>query len=158
MNTTKNTHDFSHERLKNERVEKAIKLFDSGFNCSQAVIGVFCTKYGMDEELAMKLACGFGGGMRCGEVCGAVSGAVMAIGLRYGQYKAEDKESKARCYELTSKFMDEYVKRNGSVLCRDILGYDVRDTEARAKFPGKQEEVCPNAIKTAVLLLEDMNF
>lgn len=142
----------------NKKVEKALRLFDSGFNCSQAVIGVFCSKFGLDEEIAMKLACGFGGGMRCGEVCGAVSGAVMVIGLRYGQYISEDKESKAICYEHTAKFMDEFVKKNGSVLCREILGYDVRDMEARAKFPGKQGDVCPNAIRTTVLLLEEMGF
>lgn len=142
----------------NNKVEKALRLFDSGFNCSQAVIGVFCSKFGLDEEIAMKLACGFGGGMRCGEVCGAVTGAIMVIGLRYGQYIAEDREAKEKCYGLTAKFMDEYVKRNGSVHCREILGYDVRDTEARAKFLGKQEEVCPNAIRTAVLLLEELGF
>ena len=53
----------------NQKVEKALKLFDDGFNCSQSVIGAFCSKFGLDEELAMKLTCGFGGGMRCGEVC-----------------------------------------------------------------------------------------
>ncbi len=142
----------------NEKVEKALKLFDSKLNCSQAVLGAFCSKYGMAEELALKLACGFGGGMRCGEVCGAVTGAVMVIGLKYGQTAAEDIEAKARCYELTSKFMEEYAKRNGYVVCRELLGYDLRDAEARAKYPGKIKEVCPNAIQTAVLLLEDMGF
>lgn len=142
----------------NQKVEKALKLFDDGFNCSQSVIGAFCSKFGLDEELAMKLTCGFGGGMRCGEVCGAVTGAIMVIGLRYGQYKAEDKESKTRCYDLTSKFMEEYAKRNNSVICRELLGFDLRDTEARAKLSGKIGEVCPNAIRTAVELLEEMGF
>lgn len=142
----------------NEKEEKALKLFDNGFNCSQAVLGAFCNKHGMDEELAMKLACGFGGGIRCGEVCGAVTGAIMVIGLKYGQYIAEDKESKAKCYELTSYFMEEYAKRNGSVVCRELLGFDMRDKEVAAKFSGKIREVCPNVIKTAVLLLEEMGF
>lgn len=52
-----------------EKVQKALELFNSGFNCSQAVIGTFCRQFGMDEELSMKLSCGFAGGLRCGEVC-----------------------------------------------------------------------------------------
>jgi hypothetical protein len=39
-----------------------------------------------------------------------------------------------------------------------MLGYDVRDTVARAKFPGRQREVCPKAIEAAVMLLEKMGF
>jgi C_GCAxxG_C_C family probable redox protein len=142
----------------NEKVEKALKLHKSGFNCSQSVIGTFCSKYGMDEELAMKVASGFGGGMRCGEVCGVVTGAIMVLGLKCGQYRGEDLETKTKCYDLTSKFVEEFTNRNGSAICREILGYDIRDTEARNKFPGKQDVVCSKAISTAVLLLEEMGF
>jgi C_GCAxxG_C_C family probable redox protein len=123
-----------------EKLKKALELLDSGFNCSQSVIGSFCGQFGIDEQLLMRLACGFGGGLRCGEVCGAVSGAVMVVGLKYGQYIANDEASKKKCYETTSEFMEEYIKRKGTVLCRELLGYDVRDTEARAKFPGRQKQ------------------
>lgn len=141
-----------------EKVQKALELFSSGFSCSQAVMGTFCRQLGMDEQLSMKLTSGFAGGLRCGEVCGAVAGAVMIIGLKYGQYISDDKASKVKCYEVTSKFMEEYAKRNGTVLCREILGYDVRDTVTRAKFPGRQTQVCPKVIETAVTLLEEMGF
>lgn len=144
--------------IMSEKVQKALELFNSGFNCSQAVIGTFCRQFGMDEQLSMKLTCGFAGGLRRGEVCGAVAGAVMIIGLRYGQTIPDDKVSKGKCYEITSKFMEEYVNRKGSVICREILGYDVRDTVIRSKFPGRQKEVCPKIIETAVLLLEEMGF
>lgn len=141
-----------------ERLQKALELFDSGLNCCQSVLGAFNGQFGTDEQLLMRLASGFGGGMRCGEVCGAVSGAVMVVGLKYGQYFANDEDSKKKCYEITSEFMDEYLKRKGTVLCRELLGYDVRDTEARAKFPGRQKQICPKAIETAVLILEEMGF
>lgn len=141
-----------------EKLQKALDLFVSGFNFSQSVPGLFCGQYGMDEMLALKLAGGFGGGMRFGEVCGAISGAVMVIGLKYGQYIANDKAAKDKCYEITLEFIEEYRNRKGTVLCREILGYDIRDTEARAKFPGRQKEVCPKAIEAAVLLLEEMGF
>jgi C_GCAxxG_C_C family probable redox protein len=141
-----------------KNVQNALELFDSGFNCSQAVIGTFCKQLGMDEELALKLTCGFGGGLRCGEVCGAVSSAAMIIGLRYGQHVVNDKASKEKCYKITSDFMEEYQKRKGSILCRELLGYDVRDNERRALFPGRQKEVCPKVIEAVVLLLEEMAF
>jgi hypothetical protein len=63
-----------------------------------------------------------------------------------------------RCYEITSAFMEEFLKRKGTVRCRDLLGYDVRDTEARSRFPGRQKEVCPKVIEEAVSILEEMGF
>ena len=60
----------------NLREESATKLFGSGFNCAQSVIAVFCEKYGMDKETALKISGGLGGGFRSGDICGAVSGMV----------------------------------------------------------------------------------
>ena len=139
-----------------DRVQKALSLFDNNFNCAQSVIGAFCGDYGMDESLALKLVSGFGGGLRCGEVCGAVTGAAMVIGLKYGQDTAGDLKAKEKCNLMVSDFMERYQKLQKSVLCRELLGYDIRDAEARKQFPGRQKEVCSNAIKTAVLLLEDI--
>ena len=46
-----------------KRVEKAIALFKQGFNCSQAVCAACADLYGMDEEVALRVAASFGGGM-----------------------------------------------------------------------------------------------
>ena len=43
------------------RVEKAVELFKSGFNCSQAVFAAFAGDFGMDEETALKVSAGLGG-------------------------------------------------------------------------------------------------
>jgi hypothetical protein len=82
----------------------------------------------------------------------------MIIGLKYGQCTASDKASKDKCYKLTSEFMEEYMKRKGTVICRELLGYDVRNIEARAMFPGRQKEVCPKVIEAAVLILKKWDF
>ena len=67
-----------------EKTDKAKELFKSGYNCSQAVLGVFCEELGLDFETAMKVASSFGGGMgRMREVCGTVSGMFMAAGLAF---------------------------------------------------------------------------
>lgn len=97
-----------------EKSQKALELFDSGFNCCQAVIGTFVRQFGIDEQFLMKLACGFGGGLRRGEVCGAVSGVIMVVGLKYGQYIANDLDSKKKCYEITTKIYGRILKKKGN--------------------------------------------
>ena len=85
-----------------KKSEKAAELFSQGFNCAQSVFAVFAEKYGISQELALKIGCGFGGGMRNAEICGAVSGALMVLGLKYGHYIAEDNEQKSRSYAIIS--------------------------------------------------------
>ena len=38
------------------RKEEAKELFKSGYNCSQAVLGVFCEELGLDFDTAMKIS------------------------------------------------------------------------------------------------------
>ena len=53
--------------------ERAVKFFKDGYNCSQAVLAVYCDELGVDFDTALKLSSSFGGGMgRLREVCGAV--------------------------------------------------------------------------------------
>lgn len=41
--------------------EKALEVFSSNFNCSQAVFSVFAEEYGLDKEIYLKIATSFGG-------------------------------------------------------------------------------------------------
>lgn len=141
-----------------KQAEQALATFKQGFNCAQSVISAFCAQYGVDEALALRFAGSFGGGMRCGEVCGAVTGALMVIGLKYGQTDAADKASKEQCGQTALAFMEQYKHAQGSNLCRDLLGFDIRDAEARAKNPDRIKQVCPGAIEAAVQLLQELGF
>ena len=118
----------------NDKASEAAALFGSGFNCAQSVLVVFCEGYGLSQETGLKVASGFGGGVRRGEICGAVTGAVLAIGLKHGQCKAEDKETKADCNQRAEDFLKEFEKRNGSVICRDILGCDLSTQEGSRRM------------------------
>lgn len=101
----------------------AKKLFLDGYNCSQAVLGAFCEELGMDFETAMKLSSSFGGGMgRLREVCGAVSGMFMAAGLKSGYTLPTDKEAKTEHYKLIQQLAGEFKEKNGSIICRELLG------------------------------------
>ncbi|HKM42887.1 MAG TPA: C-GCAxxG-C-C family protein [Limnochordia bacterium] len=141
-----------------KKLEEALELFSGGFNCAQATLGPFVEMEKEGGRLALKLASSFGGGMRTGGVCGAVTGALMVIGAREGQCLADDQAAKERCSKLTLHFMDEYAKRKGTLLCREILGYDVRDAEAAKKFAACKGQKCADAIRTAIKLLEEMEI
>ena len=138
--------------------EQASLLFNQGFNCSQAVFSVFCEDLGLDRDAALKISCGFGGGMCQGEICGAVTGAVMALGLKYGQSKAEDKESKEKTYEIVKEFSNRFKHINGSISCKELLDFDLSKENARkiAREKGLFKTVCPKVIKDAVNILEDI--
>ena len=54
-----------------KRAERAKKLFETGFNCSQSVVVCFADVLGLSETAAAKLSAGLGGGVgRQREVCG----------------------------------------------------------------------------------------
>lgn len=103
--------------------ETAIKLFEEGYNCAQAVFGAFCDEVGIDLETAVKLASAFGGGMgRLREVCGAVSGMFMVLSLKEGYTSPSAKEEKAELYKKVQTLAEKFRQKNdGTYLCRDLL-------------------------------------
>ena len=78
----------------NSKVQQAVEKFEKGFNCSQAVLSTYSEQFGLDENAALKIATGFGGGMHINGTCGAVTGAFMVLGLKYGNSKADEIEKK----------------------------------------------------------------
>ena len=108
--------------------ERAVELFHQGFNCSQSVFTAFSHRFGIDEDTAKKMSAGLGGGVgRMREVCGAVGGAAMVIGSICAATDGADAESKQRNYELVREFADRFTKRNGSIICRELLGLDEKN-------------------------------
>lgn len=144
-------------RLDN-KVEKADTYFKNGFNCSQAVFTTFATDYGMEEELALKVSTQFGGGARKGEMCGAVTGALMALGLKYGHYHMDAPEEKGTAYRKAEEFMNYFIEKNGTVVCRELLGYDVSKPEDMEKIKELDlfKSTCPKMIRCATEIVEQM--
>jgi len=91
-------------------------------NCAQATLCAFCKETRLSEETAMKLATGFGGGLRDEEVCGAVTGAVMALGLVMGQTSEDDTDARQKVYDLTTEFNKRFKEKHSSIVCRDLKG------------------------------------
>ena len=113
------------------RTQKAKELFLQGYTCSQAVLMAFAEDVGLEESVAAKLSCGFGGGMGgLRNVCGAVTGMFMAANMMYGFETPEDADHKTRHYatirELATSFSNEY----DTLICKELL----------ASLPGKLSE------------------
>ncbi len=107
--------------------ERAVELFKEGFNCSQSVFTAFAHRFDIDEETAKKISAGLGGGVgRMREVCGAVSGAAMVIGSITSATDGKDSDGKQKNYELVREFAERFTKRNGSIICRELLGLEVK--------------------------------
>ncbi|MBQ8038481.1 MAG: C_GCAxxG_C_C family protein [Lachnospiraceae bacterium] len=140
------------------RGEKAKELFQEGYNCSQAVLGAFCDECGMDFETAMKLSSSFGGGMgRLREVCGAVSGMFMVAGLIYGYDDPKGQKDKTEHYERIQALAQEFKEKNGSIVCRELLGLSEKKSVPTPEVRTEQyyqKRPCPEMVKMAAEIME----
>ena len=141
---------------KSDHVKEALDTFENSFNCAQAVFSSLSAELGLDRETSLKIASCFGGGMRCGEVCGAVTGALMAIGLKYGFYKTGDIQAKMKANEKAVEFIRQFKEKNRSILCRELLGYNLSKPEDMKKIQEKAlfQTVCPKMVAEAVEIAE----
>ena len=134
------------------------KLFDGGYNCSQAILAAFSESLGLDAKTALMLASGFGGGMGgMGGACGALTGAIMVLGFKYGSADSMDKTAKNEMYRKTRILAEEFKLRTGSLYCRDLLGFDMSTDEGQlaAKQPNAFHD-CPQFVRVAAEILEEM--
>jgi len=112
---------------------------------------------GLNREIALKISQAFGGGMaQMGETCGAVTGAFMVIGLKYGRTRADDDEAKAKTCSLVKEFAEQFKARNGTIICRELLGCDIGTPEGNRVAKDKElfSTVCPSFVRDAVDILE----
>lgn len=107
--------------------ERAVELFKNGYNCAQSVFAAYSEALGIPFETALRLSSSFGGGMgRLREVCGAVSGMFMVLGMKRGYSDPNDKEAKKELYRQVQTLAGQFEKKNGSIICRELLGLDHR--------------------------------
>jgi C_GCAxxG_C_C family probable redox protein len=106
-----------------KRLEKAVELFKEGYNCSQSVVAAFADMYGFTNEQALKMSASFGGGIgRMRQTCGAACGLFMLAGLETGCTEGKDREGKENNYKVVQALAEEFRKRNGSLICAELLG------------------------------------
>ena len=141
------------------KAKEADEQFEKGYSCAPSVLSTYSEQFGLEKELALKIACGFGGGIgHTGKTCGAVTGAVMVIGLKHGQADVNDEESRQETHKLVKGFIDKFEALHGSVECRELIGYDLSnpaELEA-ARANGAREKKCGGFVHDAACILEDI--
>jgi C_GCAxxG_C_C family probable redox protein len=142
-----------------DRVELAVSHFQKGLSCSQALVVAYGEGFGLEREMAVRLAAGFGGGMgRMAQTCGAVTGAVMLLGLKYGSVDVEDRQAKEKTHEAVREFANRFTLLNGSLICRELLGCDISTPDGfrLAKAKKLADTVCPKFVRDAAEIIEEM--
>lgn len=109
------------------RREIAMKYFEEGYNCAQSVALTFSDLMDIEKAQLLRIVSPFGGGMgRLREVCGSVSGMFFVLGTLYGYENPKAKEEKAQLYEEVQELAKRFEEKNGSIVCRELLGLSVK--------------------------------
>jgi len=82
----------------------------------------------------------------------------MVLGLKYAQIRAEDKEAKEKAYALGRELIERFKARNGTALCRELLGYDNSTPEGlqAIRDKGLFTSLCPKLVADAVEIVEQL--
>jgi len=139
--------------------EKAIRSFKSGLNCSQAVLSAYSDKLNFDNNLALSVACGFGGGMgRLQETCGAVTGSYMVLGIYNCRKFSDNKDRKEETYSMIQQFSEKFKQINGTTDCISLLKIDLKTEEGQryAKDNNLFETVCEKCISDSISIVEEL--
>lgn len=139
------------------RREQAMSYFKEGYNCAQSVVIAFSDMTGLDKETSAKYSSSFGGGMgRLREICGAVSGMFMVLSVVEGYSSPTANTEKMEQYAKLQSLAEEFKKKNGSYICRDLL----EDTTSTTPKPEMrtaeyyQKRPCEELVGDATEMLE----
>lgn len=143
----------------NTLADKAIANFRSGLNCAQAVITAYSDKLGFNNDLALSVACGFGGGMgRLQETCGAVTGSFMVMGIHTCGKLMDNKARKEKTYSIIQEFSKRFMAVHGTMDCKTLLNCDLK-TEAGHQFfkdNNLSQLVCEKCIANSIRILDEL--
>ncbi len=139
------------------QVEIAKQKFKEGYNWTQSVLFAFADDRLIDQDTALKITTGFGGGVALtGEICGACTAGVMLLGLTYGKGITEDESYKENTYQKVQDFLVSFKKKNDSIFCRDIIhGCDLKTEEGKKIFNENnyEDKICLNCIASSIEIL-----
>lgn len=136
--------------------EARYRLFDQGFDCAQTVFSAFAEDLDLEEETALKIASGFGGGMHRGDMCGCVTGGLMVLGLKYGWDQEGDAVGKDLMNGKAQEYERRLMEKIGALRCKDLLGADVSTPEGKMAAAERVPVRCPGFVAAATEVLEEM--
>lgn len=92
--------------------------FEGNYNCAETLIRTANDYYDLGLHDRDMISYGvFGAGIQTGNTCGAVISAAAVLSMKYVEKKAHESSD---IKPVTTRLMQEFNKKYGSVLCRDI--------------------------------------
>ena len=142
------------------KADLAKQYFEEGYNCAQSVVLAFIDEINIGREEALTLASSFGGGMgRLREVCGAFSGACIIAGIKFGYSDPAATDEKSEHYKLIQQMAAEFEKKNGSIICRVLLGEDKNGhTPEKRTDEYYKKRPCAELVYDAAEILEKLIY
>lgn len=137
--------------------EKAIHSFYNGMNCAQAVFTAFADHLQFDQDMALSVSSGFGGGMgKLQETCGAVTGSFMVLGMYNSKKHEENIDARNASNEMIQKYTADFKKLNGSLDCKTLLNCDFTTEEGEKQFKDQdmKKNICSKCIVDSIRLIE----
>jgi hypothetical protein len=58
--------------------------------------------------------------------------------MKYGRTRLDDLAAKDKIYEVSNAFMTEFLRRNHSMNCPELIGHNLSDPNALALAPEKK--------------------
>jgi len=129
--------------------ERANRLAAQGYNCCQSTLLAFAEELGLDFEATRRLTAAFGCGVCSGNVCGAITGSAMAL----GEYHKGDPNA---AWDDLEKIMAAFSEKYGTVLCKEICGFNPAEDYDRALREQTFFHKCRPAICDAAEFLEKL--
>jgi C_GCAxxG_C_C family probable redox protein len=133
--------------------------FEALFNCAESTSKAVADHFNIGRCGFPRAATPFGGGIaRGGGPCGAVTGTLLGIGLLFGRDAGGDHRELDRVYAMVREFQEEFARRFGSTLCRDLLRCDIGTNKGRiqAKKDKLFDKQCPDYVAGAMDILADI--
>ncbi len=145
--------------MTSDRSEYAVRKFQTSWNCAQSVFSAFTSETALDEQLSLRIACAFGGGMGLRETCGAVTGALMTIGLRCGSKDASDEVGGTAAIKLArDRFNELFKSKNGSLHCAELIRrFEFEHcNDATCEESVRHEMLCTELVRNATQIVEQL--
>lgn len=136
---------------------KAVKKFEEGCNCAQAVACHFAEHINLDEKVLLNMTAGLGGGVaRNQSICGAVNGAAIVLGYILSDVYENHPEKKTEIYAHIRNVTDTFESIYSSLDCFKLLdGCSLVTEEGKELFnSGGLKSRCFGYIETIVELVQ----
>ena len=122
--------------------------------CCEVTLGALQTVTPMRIDRLEEVTFGIGAGFsEQGEVCGAVSGHIIAIGLDVVSRIRETARIRQEICEESWAYCERFKKKFGSLRCRDLIGYSLRDpVEVKAYLADEEKlKLCEAAMMFSII-------